>query len=316
MFQWPLNAGKMDIKSIRKEVHEILSPHQKMSGLGFIVDLLLSLLIVLNVISISLESIDYIKADYSHYFDAFEWFSVVVFSIEYLARLWSASEKKSLKGLSATKKRFKYVVSFMGIIDLMVLLPFFIGLFIPVIDLRWMRLIRLLWLFKFSHFSPALYLFTKAVYEERKALFAAIYLLLIVTFLSSATIYFAEKNAQPEVFHSIPESLWWSFMTLTTVGYGDAVPITAFGRVIGVFTALLGVCTFAMLTGILANGLYNQTERLKKLKNIHFEDIVLKEQLTNEELILMKQVKLELELSDSQLKKLAEILYKIPFKSD
>ncbi len=306
----------MDIKSIRKEVHEILSPHQKMSGLGFIVDLLLSLLIVLNVISISLESIDYIKADYSHYFDAFEWFSVVVFSIEYLARLWSASEKKSLKGLSATKKRFKYVVSFMGIIDLMVLLPFFIGLFIPVIDLRWMRLIRLLWLFKFSHFSPALYLFTKAVYEERKALFAAIYLLLIVTFLSSATIYFAEKNAQPEVFHSIPESLWWSFMTLTTVGYGDAVPITAFGRVIGVFTALLGVCTFAMLTGILANGLYNQTERLKKLKNIHFEDIVLKEQLTNEELILMKQVKLELELSDSQLKKLAEILYKIPFKSD
>jgi voltage-gated potassium channel len=304
----------MDIKSIRKEIHEILSPHQKMSGLGFIVDLLLSLLIVLNVISISLESIDYIKADYSKYFDAFEWFSVGVFSVEYLARLWSASEKKFLKGLSATKKRFKYVVSFMGIIDLMVLLPFFIGLFIPVIDLRWMRLIRLLWLFKFSHFSPALYLFTKAVYEERKALFAAIYLLVIVTFLSSATIYFAEKNAQPEVFHSIPESLWWSFMTLTTVGYGDAVPITAFGRVIGVFTALLGVCNFAMLTGILANGLYNQTERLKKLKNIRFEDTVLKEHLTGEELLLMKQVKLELELSDSQLKKLAGILYQIPLK--
>lgn len=305
----------MNIKSLRKEVHKILTPHQKMSGLGFIVDLLLSVLIVFNVVSISLESVDYIKEDYSWYFNTFEWFSVVVFSIEYLARLWSAPEKKHIKGLSASKIRFRYVLSFMGIVDLMVLLPFFIGLFIPVIDLRWMRLIRLLWLFKFSHFSPALYLFTKAVYEERKALFAAIYLLLIVTFLSSATIYFAEKNAQPEVFHSIPESLWWSFMTLTTVGYGDAVPITAFGRVIGVFTALLGVCTFAMLTGILANGLYNQTERLKKLKNIQFEDTILEEQLTVEEILLMKQVKLELELSDLQIKRLAGILYQIHKKN-
>lgn len=286
-----------------------------MSGLGFAVDVILSVLIVLNVMATSIESIDRVEQAYSKFFDVFEWFSVAIFSVEYLARLWSAPERKDLKGGTAASKRFRYVFSLMGLIDLLVLLPFFIRWFVPIIDLRWMRILRLFWLFKFSHFSPALDLFSKALYEERKGLMSTIYLLLIVLSLSSSTIYFAENTAQPEIFHSIPEALWWSIMTLTTVGYGDAVPITLLGRVIGVFTAFLGVCTFAMLTSILANGLYKQTEHRKKLLNTRLEDFFLNANLTEMELVKMKEIRAELDLTDEQTKKIVGILYKTPTRT-
>jgi len=281
-----------------------------MSGVGFVVDVILSVLIVLNVLATSIESIDTVEQAYSKLFDAFEWFSVAIFSVEYLARLWSAPERKDLEGSTVASKRFRYAFSLMGLIDLLVLIPFFIRLFVPIIDLRWMRILRLFWLFKFSHFSPALDLFSKALYEERKALMSTMYLLLIVLSLSSSTIYFAENKAQPEIFHSIPEALWWSVMTLTTVGYGDAVPITMLGRVIGMFTAFLGVCTFAMLTSILASGLYNQAEHHKKLLNTRLEDFFLNANLTEFELEKMREIKAELDLTDDQTKKIAGILYK------
>ena len=281
-----------------------------MSGVGFVVDVILSVLIVLNVLATSIESIDTVEQAYSKFFDAFEWFSVAIFSVEYMARLWSAPERKDLESSTAASKRLRYAFSLMGLIDLLVLIPFFIRLFVPIIDLRWMRILRLFWLFKFSHFSPALDLFSKALYEERKGLMSTIYLLLIVLSLSSSTIYFAENKAQPEIFHSIPEALWWSVMTLTTVGYGDAVPITLLGRVIGMFTAFLGVCTFAMLTSILANGLYNQAEHRKKLLNTRLEDFFLNANMTEFELEKMREIKAELDLTDDQTKKIAGILFK------
>ncbi|MFT4859921.1 MAG: voltage-gated potassium channel [Algoriphagus sp.] len=303
---------KVSTKSLRKRTFEILSPHEKMNGLGFAVDVILSILILLNVLAISIESIDSIAQEYSKFFDVFEWFSVAIFTVEYLARLWSTPERTDLQGGSAASMRFRYMFSLMGLIDLLVLLPFFIRWFVPIIDLRWMRILRLIWLFKFSHFSPSLDLFSKAIYKERKGLISTIYLLLIVLVLSSSTIYFAENTAQPEIFHSIPEALWWSIMTLTTVGYGDAVPITLLGRVIGVFTAFLGICTFAMLTSILANGLYKETENKKKLLNTPLEDFFLNACLTELELEEMKEIKAELELTDDQTKKIVGILYKTP----
>jgi voltage-gated potassium channel len=294
-------------KSFRKKTSEVLDPHQKMSGMGYFVDVFLSVLIVLNVLATSIESVEAIELAYSEFFDVFELFSVSVFALEYLARLWSAAEREDLSGKTALSKRFRYVFSWMGLIDLAVLLPVLIRLFVPIIDLRWMRVLRLFWLFKFSHFTPALEIFSKSLYEERKALSSTIYLLLIVISLSSSTIYFAENKAQPEVFHSIPESLWWSVMTLTTVGYGDAVPITPIGRVIGVFTALLGVCTIAMLTSIMATGLYNQVERRKSLLAIEVEEFLKDGKIDENEMIKIKEIQKELNLSDEHLKTVIKI---------
>jgi voltage-gated potassium channel len=278
-----------------------------MSGPSFVVDVLLSVLIVMNIIAISLESISGLKESHLEFLNAFELFSVFIFTLEYLARFWTAPERSDLKGKTDTKKRLHYVFSIIGLIDLAVILPFLLYWFVPIIDLRWIRILRLFWLFKFSHFSPALELFAKAVYEERKALSSTMYLLLIVLSLSSSMIYYAEKGAQPQVFHSIPESLWWSIMTLTTVGYGDAYPITILGKVIAVFTALSGLCAFALFTGILSTAFYNQLERRKAFLKIEIEEFLKDGKIDKSEMSKIKKLQKELNLSDEHLKAVIKI---------
>jgi len=129
------------------------------------------------------------------------------------------------------------------------------------VDLRWLRVLRLVRLLKISHYSSALEDLFSAVYEERRSFAAALYLMAIALFLSSSMMYLAEYEVQPEHFRSIPQTMWWSLITLTTVGYGDVFPITPMGKVIGAFTALMGVCTVALLTGIVASAFSNQMAR-------------------------------------------------------
>ena len=126
------------------------------------------------------------------------------------------------------------------------------------IDLRWLRILRLARLFKFSHYTTALEDLISSVRRERQSFIATIYLLFLALMISSTLIYVFEHELQPENFGSIPESMWWSFVTLTTVGYGDVVPMTAVGRAIAGLTALMGVCVVALLTGIVATGFSQQ----------------------------------------------------------
>ena len=126
------------------------------------------------------------------------------------------------------------------------------------VDLRWLRVLRLVRLLKISHYSSALEDLFSAIYQERRSFLAALYLMGIALFLSSSLMYLAEYDAQPEKFASIPQTMWWALITLTTVGYGDVYPITPLGQAIGAFTALLGVCTVALLTGIVASAFSNQ----------------------------------------------------------
>ena len=121
-----------------------------------------------------------------------------------------------------------------------------------------MRLARLL---KLSHYTTALEDLVSAIYSERQAFVAALYLMVVALFLSSSLIYVVEHDAQPEAFPSIPETMWWSIVTLTTVGYGDVSPITAGGKLIGAFTAIMGVCTVALLTGIVGAGFSKQMSK-------------------------------------------------------
>ena len=145
-----------------------------------------------------------------------------------------------------------------GIIDLVAILPSLLPLLFGSIDLRWLRILRLARLFKFSHYTSALEDLISSVRRERQSFVATIYLLFLALMISSTLIYVFEHELQPENFGSIPESMWWSFVTLTTVGYGDVVPITAAGRAIAALTALMGVCVVALLTGIVATGFSKQ----------------------------------------------------------
>ena len=249
----------------QQRVAEIMNKGRYGDQISRRVDLALSLLILANLIAVCLESVESIAAIYGPQLFVFEMISVSIFALEYALRLWSAPKRTDLDGHTASTKRIQYMVSFTGIVDLLSLLPSFLQWLIPGADLRWLRALRMIRLLKLSHYSSALEDLFSAIYEERRSFGAALYLLGIALFLASALIYVAENKVQPDAFSSIPETMWWAMITLTTVGYGDVSPITPLGKLIGAFTALMGVCTVALLTGIVGSAFANQLEKRKAI---------------------------------------------------
>ena len=221
-------------------------------------DLFLSILIVVNLIAVCLETVDSLYAAYKPIFVAVELISVSIFSIEYVLRIWSRPAAPNEHGKTAMGKRLSYIFSFTGIIDLLAILPSILPLLLGGVDLRWLRILRLMRLLKFSHYSSALEDLFSAVRHEWRSFVATLYLLILAIFISSSLIYVFEQNVQPEHFGSIPDAMWWTVVTLTTVGYGDIVPITVAGKLVATLTALMGVCVVALLTGIVATSFTNQ----------------------------------------------------------
>jgi voltage-gated potassium channel len=245
----------------RQRVMEILNKGDNQDSLSRACDIFLSILIILNLLAVCLESVESINKQYHDALIAFEWFSVSIFLVEYLLRIWSIAADNRSPAKTATGRRANYIFSFTGLIDLAAILPSILPLIMGGVDLRWLRVLRLVRLLKISHYSTALEDLFSAVYEERRSFAAALYLMAIALFLSSSMMYLAEYEVQPENFASIPKTMWWSLITLTTVGYGDVSPITPLGQVIGAFTALMGVCTVALLTGIVASAFSSQMAR-------------------------------------------------------
>ena len=237
---------------------EILEKGQVGDRLSLRCDLFLSILIVVNLIAVCLETIDSLFLEYKTIFVAVELVSVSIFSIEYVLRIWSRPSAPDEYGKTATSKRLGYIFSFTGIIDLLAILPSILPLLLGGVDLRWLRILRLMRLLKFSHYSSALEDLFSAVQHERRSFAATLYLLILAILISSSLIYLFEQNVQPEHFGSIPDAMWWTVVTLTTVGYGDIVPMTVAGKFVATLTALMGVCVVALLTGIVATGFTNQ----------------------------------------------------------
>jgi len=249
----------------QRRVMEILNKGSHGDRASSACDIFLSVLIILNLIAVCLESVETIRQPYHHALLYFEWFSVTIFVIEYGLRIWSIAADESSSASTAWGRRRQYMFSFTGLIDLAAILPTILPLLMGSIDLRWLRVLRLVRLLKISHYSTALEDLFSAIYEERRSFGAALYLIAIALFLSSAMMYLAEYEAQPDQFQSIPKTMWWSLITLTTVGYGDVSPITPVGQIIGAFTALMGVCTVALLTGIVASAFSTQMARRKAI---------------------------------------------------
>ncbi len=247
----------------KKRVYEILDVAKPGDRASKIFDIFIVTLIALNVISIILETVQSIYTKAPRLFQGFEIFSVCVFSIEYVLRLWSCTVNPSYAAPVAGRLRFakKPLIIF----DLLAVLPFylpFLGL-----DLRFIRALRLFRLFrvaKLGRYSQALQTFGRIFATKKEELFMIIFLLLLLIILASSLMYFAEHDAQPDVFSSIPQAMWWSIITLTTVGYGDVYPITAIGKVLAAFIALLGIGMFALPTGILGAAFIEEIQTKKK----------------------------------------------------
>ncbi len=219
---------------------------------GLIIESTLIALIVLNVLAYVLQSVPEIEQAHHDLLEFFEFFSVGVFTIEYLTRLWIAMEEPSIAGHGAG--RLRAATRPMMLIDLMAIAPTYLAFVSPMFDLRVLRIIRLLRLLKIARYSPALSTLAQVVVEERRALFGTLLLLLCAMMFAAAAMHVAEGSVQPRIFGTIPESMWWAITTLTTVGYGDTYPVTYVGRIIGGMTMITGIGLFALPVGIVATG--------------------------------------------------------------
>lgn len=287
--------------SFKRFVAAIFDRSQKPTKLSYAVNFFLFSLIILNVAAITLESIASVRNRWHAELIAFELVSVCIFSLEYILRIWSAPENDDLTGETSKEKRKAYVLSFTGLIDLLAILPYLLQLVGLSADMRMLRVLRLARLLKISHYTSALEDLMSAIYSERKAFLAALYLLVLALFLSSSLIYVAENEVQPDVFSSIPETMWWSIVTLTTVGYGDVSPVTTVGKLIGAATAMMGVCSIALLTGIIGAGFSNQMSKKKATMMSKVSEVLEDGVITEKEAEELSSLQTKLNLSDSQM---------------
>ena len=212
---------------VKKNVHILLHPTEGNSRWDKILNGFLITLILLNLIALMLETEHDIYEKHKFFFDTFDKVSVAIFSVEYLLRLWSCTHDP--KYHHWLWGRLKYMASPDALIDLIAILPFYLSRFITLDlrELRLLRLIRLLRIFRLASYMKA----TKLIVNVFKNRFQELLIAFIMTtgliIISACLMYFAEHNAQPDVFKSIPDTLYWSVITLTTIGYGDMVSLYA-----------------------------------------------------------------------------------------
>jgi len=242
------------IGRFRRRLFQILVDPAPGDGAGRFVQSALVTIILLNVAAMMVQSVAGLAAAYGPWFDAIEVVSVAVFSVEYLLRLWVATESPLYA--RPVLGRLRYVVTPLALVDLAAVLPFYLPMLLPVnlLFIRVLRLLRLMRLLKIGRYSQSLQTLGWVLRERRGELVASLLVLAVLLVLTSSLMYQVEHDAQPAVFPNVFAAMWWAVSTLTTVGYGDTYPITPFGKLLGGVVAILGIGLFALPAGILGSG--------------------------------------------------------------
>ena len=244
----------------RQRVYHLIEEPLPGERAAHVFDAFMVLLILANVAAVVVESVPEIEAAHYGFLLAFDTFSVAVFTLEYALRLWVAPEHPRYIMLSPLRARLRYAMSFHAVIDLLAILPFYLAALVNV-DLRFLRILRILRLLKLTRYSPAFEALARVVYIQRRPLVATVVIAGMLLIFASSVIHLIEHEAQPEHFSSIPRSMWWTIVTMTTTGYGDVTPITPLGRVFGGLLMLSGIGLLALPTGILATGFVQEIRK-------------------------------------------------------
>jgi voltage-gated potassium channel len=260
-------------RTTKKKVHGLL--HPEIVGdkhWDKIINIFIIVLIILNVIAVMLETVpsyhdEAWEQDFFHYFDVF---SVIIFTIEYVLRVWSSNHEEKYRG--TIKGRIRYIFSWAALIDLLAILPFYIHVIIGL-DLRVLRMLRLLRfirLFRLTAYMKSAHMITNVFKKRFNELLLSLVLVIFLIIIASCAIYFAE-HLHPEnkyKFTSIPATVWWSVVTLTTTGYGDMYPMTYLGKAMAMMIMLTGVAFFALPAGIITAGFLEEF-RLTRIRSTH-----------------------------------------------
>ncbi len=232
------------------------------------VNVALALLIIINVSSVILELVERLRLEFDRTFWLIEQISTAVFAFEYLLRVWSSVDRINGRYRDPVSGRLHYATRPFAVIDLFAVLPAILGM-LGADDLRVLRLLRLLRMLKLSRNSTTYSLLFAVFREEARSIGAILFLVALTLTMSASVMYMVESDAQPEVFSSIPAAMWWAIETLTTVGYGDMVPVTPLGKILGGFVSIIGIGTLALFSGVLTVSFMDQLrlrrERLRHL---------------------------------------------------
>jgi voltage-gated potassium channel len=247
-------------KTARQRAYDLLERGAHNDRAGDLVHGALVTLVLLSVIAVILESVPAYAGAFPAAFFAVELFTVVVFTAEYALRIWCAPEHVPWRARPPWQARLKLASQPLAIIDLLAILPFYLALLTPL-DLRALLILRLLRFFKLARYSPGMASLFDAVYSERRGLVASLIILAGTTVVVASLMHVAEGEAQPERFGTIPGAMYWAVVTLTTVGYGDVVPVTGVGRVLAGLTAVTGILMLALPVGLLASAFAREIQR-------------------------------------------------------
>ena len=246
------------LKTIFTKIKIIVESNDTLGGKIF--DIFIQILIFLSLLTFSIGTLPNLPKPFIKILDLFEYITIVVFTLEYLLRI------------IVCKNKFTYIFSFYGLIDLSVILPFWIGTRIDLRFVRIFRLFRIFRIFKLIRFSKAIQRLAtafKLIYQELLVFLIAT---LFIVFIASAGIYFFENPVQPDKFASIFHCAWWAVATLTTVGYGDVYPITAGGRIFTFIVLVVGIGVVAVPTGLIASALTKEDVKGKDQEELVLEE--------------------------------------------
>lgn len=275
----------MTYSNIKHRTFEIIEKGKDTDIVSKIFDDVILSLIFVNIISMFVLTFP-VSAKVETAINHFEIVAVMVFTVEYVLRVWTS--EFLYPQVSKPKAAVKYIFSFMALIDLIAILPFYLP-FITNIDLtilRALRFVRVFRLLKLNRYTTALSLVSSVIKDKSAELISSVFVVFILMLISSVLMYSVESPVQPEVFKNGMSGLWWAVATFTTVGYGDIYPITGIGKILSTIMAMLGIGLVAVPTGIISSGFVEQSQ--KKREEIDKQDTNLEIELDH----LRKQIDL------------------------
>lgn len=295
------------VESLRSKTYQLLESEASKNATAKAINLFLIVLIISNVIAAIFESEAAYHDIYHQEFALFELISLSLFCVEYLLRVWCCIENPKYQAISTLKARANYLFTPMALIDLIAILPFIIALFFSI-DLRALRLLRVLRLLKLTHYFKGFNIFINVIAKELKSITVAMMVMIFLIIIAASLMHSVEGKVQPEVFGSIIQSFWWAVVTMTTVGYGDVVPITGTGKVISTFIMLIGVGLVALPAAMLAARFSEELRERKTKLDAHINSALTDGYIDQEEYQALEVLAEKLEIEPEELQRSIQVL--------